>query len=182
MSDDRPWYREPETFIALAALIVSVTAVVVGIYEAHLQRVHDRAEVWPRLEVSTYRENVGAKITLDNTGLGPAVINSIVVTVDSTPQRDWLATFKAVTGILPTHYTNSTAATRSLRAGDHIELFSIGAQDLPPGFWNYVTRIRLKVCYTSIFGDAWVLSSHIGGADVWTVVKDCPAQPRDMAF
>jgi hypothetical protein len=38
MSDDRPWYREPETFIAIAALIVSVSAMVVGIYEAALQR------------------------------------------------------------------------------------------------------------------------------------------------
>src|SRR6185437_8236374 len=138
MSDDRPWYREPETFIAVAALIVSVTAVVVGIYEAHLQRVHDRAEVWPRLEVSTFRESIGAKITLDNTGLGPAIIQSIIVTVDSAPQRDWLGTFKAVTGITPTHYSNSTAASRSLRAGDHIDLFSVGAQDLIPGFWDYV--------------------------------------------
>jgi len=41
MSDDRSWYREPETFIAIAALIVSVSAMVVGIYEA----AHDRAEV-----------------------------------------------------------------------------------------------------------------------------------------
>jgi len=33
MSDDRPWYREPETFIAVAALVVSISAVAVGIYE-----------------------------------------------------------------------------------------------------------------------------------------------------
>jgi hypothetical protein len=182
MSDDRPWYREPETFIALAALIVSVTAVVVGIYEAHLQRVHDRAEVWPRLEVSTFIESIGVKITLDNTGLGPAIIQSIIVTVDSAPQRDWLGTFKAVTGIAPTHYSNSTAANRSLRAGDHIDLFSVGAQDLKPGFWDYATRIRLQVCYTSIFGEAWLLSSHVGGADVWKPVKDCPAQPAHADF
>jgi len=31
MSDDRPWYREPETFIAVAALVVSISAVAVGI-------------------------------------------------------------------------------------------------------------------------------------------------------
>lgn len=54
MSDDRPWYREPETFIAIAALIVSVSAMVVGIYEAALQRAHDRAEVWPHVELDTF--------------------------------------------------------------------------------------------------------------------------------
>jgi hypothetical protein len=31
---NKPWYRETETFIAIAALIVSLSAVVVGIYEA----------------------------------------------------------------------------------------------------------------------------------------------------
>jgi hypothetical protein len=182
MADDRPWYREPETFVAVAALIVSLTAVIVGIYEAHLQRVHDRAEVWPRLEVSTYAGPRGARITLDNTGLGPAIIHSVIVNVDSTPQHDWVGTFKAVTGTQPTHLSNSTAADRSLRAGDHIEMVGIGAQDLTPGFWKYVTRITLRICYTSIFGEAWLLSSHIGGSDVWTPVKDCANQPPGMDF
>jgi hypothetical protein len=32
----RRWYSEPETFIAVAALVVSISAVVVGVYEASL--------------------------------------------------------------------------------------------------------------------------------------------------
>src|SRR5438552_4266118 len=52
MNGDRPWYREPETFIAVAALVVSVSPVAVGLYEAKLQRAHDRAEVWPHVEIS----------------------------------------------------------------------------------------------------------------------------------
>jgi hypothetical protein len=47
MNGDRRWYREPETFIAVTAFVENVSAVVVGLYEAHLQRAHDRAEVWP---------------------------------------------------------------------------------------------------------------------------------------
>jgi len=68
MSDDRPWYREPETFVAVAALIVSVSAVAVGIYEAALQRAHDRAEVWPHVELSTYITPKGAALFVENTG------------------------------------------------------------------------------------------------------------------
>jgi hypothetical protein len=55
-----PWYREPETFIAVAALVVSVSAVAVGLYEARLQRTHDRAEVWPHVEISTFVTPTGA--------------------------------------------------------------------------------------------------------------------------
>ena len=80
MNEPRPWYREPETFIAVAALIVSVSAVAVGLYEAQLQRAHDRAEVWPHVEISTYTTPQGASLFVENTGIGPAIIKSIVVT------------------------------------------------------------------------------------------------------
>jgi hypothetical protein len=33
---------------------VSISAVVAGLYEASLQRAHDRAEVWPHLELETF--------------------------------------------------------------------------------------------------------------------------------
>src|SRR5437667_2917470 len=89
MKGDRPWYREPETFIAVAALVVSVSAVAVGLYEAQLQRAHDRAEVWPHVEISTFVTPKGASLFVENTGLGPAIIKSVVVTVDGKPRRSW---------------------------------------------------------------------------------------------
>src|SRR2546429_157304 len=89
MKGDRPWYREPETFIAVAALVVSVSAVAVGLYEAQLQRAHDRADVWPHVEISTFVTPKGASLFVENTGLGPAIIKSVVVTVDGKPRRSW---------------------------------------------------------------------------------------------
>ena len=47
MSEMRPWYTQPETFVAIAALIVSLSALGVGVYEASLQRSHDRAKDCP---------------------------------------------------------------------------------------------------------------------------------------
>src|SRR3954463_2920805 len=89
MNADRRWYTEPETFIAIAALVVSVSAVVVGLYEASLQRHHDRAEVWPHVEIQVFTKQTGAAIALENTGIGPAIIQSVVVTVDGRPQASW---------------------------------------------------------------------------------------------
>jgi hypothetical protein len=84
MSEGRPWYREPESFVAVAALIVSLSALGVGLYEARLQRQHDRAEVWPNLEVGTFTTGDGAKVIVDNTGLGPAIVESVAAMVDDT--------------------------------------------------------------------------------------------------
>src|SRR2546425_6810638 len=67
MKGDRPWYREPETFIAVAALVVSISAVAIGLYEAQLQRAHDRAEVWPHVEISTFVTPKGASLFVENT-------------------------------------------------------------------------------------------------------------------
>lgn len=119
MAANRPWYREPETFVALAALIVSVSALAVGIYEASLQRAHDRAEVWPRLEITTWVTPTGAELRLENTGIGPALIRSVVVTVDGKPQRSWDGVLRALFGHEPPPHNSSTVVDHALRAGDH---------------------------------------------------------------
>lgn len=180
---DKPWYREPETFIALAALVVSVSAVAVGIYEASLQRAHDRAEVWPHLELSTYVMSKGAELRLENSGIGPAVVHSIVVSVDNRPRRDWAEVIAAITGKQPDVLENSTAADRAIRAGDHVTLVGVPAQSLPPGMWDYIKRVSVRICYSSVFGESWVLESRqLSTASTWTPVASCDSQPADMDF
>lgn len=117
MADNRPWYREPETFVALAALIVSVSALAVGIYEASLQRAHDRAEVWPRLEITTWVTPTGVELRLANTGIGPALIRSVVVTVDGKPQRSWDGVLRALFSHEPPPHNSSTTSAAD-RAAD----------------------------------------------------------------
>lgn len=89
---ERRWYTEPETFIAIAALIVGISAVAVGLYEASLQRYHDRAEVWPHLEIQVFTKQTGADIDLQTTGIGLAIVKSVTVTVEGKPPPATLRT------------------------------------------------------------------------------------------
>lgn len=182
MADDRPWYREPETFIAVAALVVSISAVVVGLYEAHLQRQHDRAEVWPRVEIYTFKTTQGASVYLDNGGIGPAVVQSIEVFVDGRLQRTWLGALTTLLGHRPTAYNNSTVANRAIRAGDRVELVGITNADMPPDLWKLVPRVRVRVCYTSVFGEAWSTEEQLGASERWSTVSGCPAQRDSVEF
>src|SRR5689334_7207343 len=184
MSEGRPWYREPETFIAVAALVVSVSAVAVGLYEAALQRKHDRAEVWPHLEITTYTMLSGAKLSVDNTGIGPALIKSIVVTVDGKPVHDWNEVLTQLLGHSPpAPLSNSTIAESAIRPGDKVTVVGIPNEDMPPRFWKSVGRVAMKVCYSSVFGESWMLrEAHIGERTTWTTVSECPAQREDEAF
>jgi hypothetical protein len=184
--NNRPWYREPETYIALAALIVSLSAVVVGIYEAALQRAHDRAEVWPHLEVLTFTTPQGASVYLENTGLGPAIVNSAVVTVDGKPQRNWP---EAMAGLFrgngPQRARTLSVRTvddHALRAGDKVQMIGLAPEDLPPNFWDWIGRVRISVCYESAFHDHWRVSARLGVTSSWESVRDCPIPVHDVQF
>ncbi|MGH7620559.1 MAG: hypothetical protein ACREPM_25365 [Gemmatimonadaceae bacterium] len=184
MSEGRPWYREPESFIALAALVVSVSAVVVGIYEASLQRAHDRAEVWPHVEAGAFTTPTDATIYLENTGVGPAVINSIVVSVDSQPRQNWEGVMAALLGkAAPEHFSRSTAFDHSLRAGDKVVMVDLPVAGLPPSFWNYIKRVGVTICYASVFGEHWKLDVQLGTTkSEWRAVSACPAQSDSANF
>jgi hypothetical protein len=183
-----PWYRQPETFIAIAALIVSISAVVVGVYEAALQRAHDRAEVWPHIEISTFTSSSGASVYLMNNGIGPAVIKSILVTVDGKPQHRWHDVLQQFLGAEPTNFSVTTVADRGLRAGDRLELVGLPLQSMPSEFWRdtfwqTVGRIGVTVCYASVFNEYWeVTNAKLGAPSKWKDVKSCPAQPDSVEF
>lgn len=178
MSDGRPWYREPETFIAVAALVVSISAVAVGLYEAALQRRHDRAEVWPHVEITTFTSLNGATLSVENTGIGPALIKSVVVTVDGKRTRDWNEVLTALLGHTPPQpFSNSTIAESALRPGNKVTLVGLPNGDMPPGFWSAIGRVGLAICYGSVFDEFWQLSdSAIGHRTRWTRVDHCPTQ------
>jgi hypothetical protein len=185
MSSGRPWYREPETFIAIAALVVSVSAVAVGVYEAALQRAHDRAEVWPHVEVGTFTTPTDATVYVENTGVGPAVINSIVFTVDGKPRKNWEDLVPAwLEKGAPSHFSHSTLTTHSLRAGDKVVVLDLPKNAIPDGFWDHIHRVGVTVCYRSVFDEYWLMSQpELGGAKVsWTAVSRCPEQSVTSAF
>ena len=182
MPDDRPWYREPETFIALAALVVSVSAVVVGVYEAALQRRHDRAEVWPHPEIATFITPKGASVYLQNNGIGPAIVRSIEVAVDGKPVRSWADVLAAILGKSGPNFNVATVAGHGIRAGDRIEMLGLPAEELPPDFWKAVGRVAVTVCYASVFGDLGEVTDVLGTSDAWREVDRCPAQRDSTDF
>jgi hypothetical protein len=180
---DRRWYSEPETFIAIAALIVSVSAVVVGIYEASLQRHHDRAEVWPHAEIQVFTKPTGAAIVLENTGIGPAIVQSVVVTVDGHPQRSWREVLRTLIGAEPSPFSNYSAVQHGLPPGDKLPMLDIPVSDVPHDFWKSIARVAVRVCYASVFEEYWVVESRaLGGPTGWREVARCPAQADGADF
>jgi hypothetical protein len=179
-SNARPWYREPGSFIAIAALIVSVTAVAVGIYEAALQRRHDRAEVWPRLELQTFVSDDGAVLRVENTGLGPALVRYVSVKVDGKPERSWPAAMHDLFGGPPPPFSTSTVFGHAVRPGDRTIVAGLPPNAVPPNYFKWIGRVAMQVCYASVFDDEyWMVSDTFGKSSVWHQVSSCPNQSPD---
>jgi hypothetical protein len=174
----RKWWLEPETFVAVAALIVSVSALGVGLYTALLQRQHDRAEVWPHLELATFTSSSGAVVYLENTGIGPAIVEHVDLLVDGKPAPNWPAALNTWLGHNASISSNSTVVSHALRAGDRVTLVALPNESMPPKFWDAIGRIGIAVCYRSVFGEAWSVTARaLGSTQSWRAEPSCAPQP-----
>src|SRR5258708_3069317 len=111
---------EPEMLVGFAAILISVCAVAVGAYEAYLQRKHDRAQVWPHLELTLTSAPTGAALQVINAGIGPAVVRSVNLLVDGRPTSGWPEVFTGLLNHHPARYSTSTIPQRVLPAREPV--------------------------------------------------------------
>lgn len=49
--------------------------------------------------------------------------------------------------------------------------------------WDYIKRVGVRICYSSVFGESWVLESkQLSGSSTWTPIAKCDSQPAGMDF
>jgi uncharacterized protein YbdZ (MbtH family) len=167
--------REPQWIITIAAVLASVGALVIGSYEAVLQREHDRASMWPHLELVITFTPKTAGMQVSNSGVGPAIVQSVLVSVDGRPRISWPEVFKALLGAPAREYNNSSVGDRVIRAGETVDWFELPSNSLPPDIQTRIARAAIEICYASVYGEHWIVAdSHAGQHSVWREVKRCP--------
>jgi hypothetical protein len=167
---ERRWYTEPETFIAAAALVVSVSAVVVGLYETSLQRHHDRAEVWPHVEIATFTGDQGTTVTVekhrhwssghqvcDGHGRRKAatqLAGSAALTGWERPRRTWGSKQSPIMEYAPaTRCSSSPFNTAISRRTSGIRSGESASRSVMPPFSTNIGPCRLNTLVRKICGD-----------------------------
>jgi hypothetical protein len=107
---------------AIIATLVGVSALCVSAYTAHVQREQVRAAVWPILEYSTSNGPM-IRFTLDNKGVGPAIIRHVMITVDGTAVPNWTEVLQKLLGPSPHHFSQSNLNGHVLSAGESMDFF-----------------------------------------------------------
>jgi hypothetical protein len=105
-------------------------------------------------------------------------VKYVEVDVDGKPQRDWAGILTTWLGSRPKEFNNETIFEHGLRAGETVQLLALPTSELPTPFWNQLLRIRIVICYASVFDEYWMISDdHLGGRSTWKPVDKCPVQP-----
>ena len=162
---------------ALAAGVVSLSALTVSIYEAYLMRQQQAAAVLPIMDFwAAYESNDGYSLHLANKGLGPAFVKSIDVRVDGTSQEHWIAVMEALIG-RPVAHSEAAIIGSVLSPGESGTLLAINDPDNGPEVWKNANRVALEVCYCSVFENCWntTISNLNIGTPTSSEVSSCPS-------
>lgn len=170
--------------LAVLAIIVSFISLGLGIYEAQIMKqeteimlAQQKTSVWPYISKSTsiaYLEQIGVSYSITNKGVGPALIKKILIEKDgqaiSTKYSSILALFKPIATQVDAQNDDSALniSTRFkdnmvLSPGETWELIKIEGDRFPGDndiLSSLVRSLNIKICYSSIYGDTWLLANE----------------------
>lgn len=175
-----------EMFIALCALISSMMAIYIAWDQGRVMRAQQHGAVYPVLQVDGYARNntdtSSVGISIRNSGVGPALIESVALLVDGEP----VPGFREYAQGLPAGYELSWSGVtgRALAAGETITPVDIS---WPIGEFSIealqkvaldTQRWSLHICYCSVFERCWE-TFEIGRSRA-SRVDSCPRDEVDI--
>ena len=156
---------------ALARGLAAALALVVSTYNVYLQRTQIRAQVWPHLEWMTTNQG-GYAFTVQNSGVGPAQLRTVRVTVDGAPATSWPDVITRVTGG-NAGFVLSALRDRVIGAGVTLEPLRIPDEVDAGRFKAGASRIAIEICYCSTLDDCWRLRASAVAGSVTEEVDGC---------
>ena len=161
---------------AIAAVLIGLAAVAVSVYTVQLQREQIRAEVWPRLVL--YYAGMDGEFRIANKGVGPAIIESVQLSVDGKPVRTWVEATSQL-GLTDPEQLYSTLFGTVLSPGEHLAYLKPSSPEAFTQIRGQVGRMTLTVCYCSALEECWILESR---KEELAAVDACPAVPAELRF
>jgi hypothetical protein len=173
-----PRRRDPEFWIAVAALAVSACAMLATVVQVRLQLGQERAAVWPHVSAGARYSSEGFAFVAANKGLGPALVRRVELRLDGVGVAGWLPLLDRALGAGHGYGWDSLKVNdledRILAAGEAVELFVIPWDERITAAFGKGPRIEVTLCYCSFLGECW---SSREGLDHDRVPR-CEPRPR----
>jgi hypothetical protein len=184
-------HRRLDIVLGLSAMFVSLISLVVAVEHGRtMERMADAnarmvdATSWPFIEFGDHNAdeqgNSAFRLELTNDGIGPARIETFELWWDGKPISWGGALVQACCTTTPTEtdevkasiMSGAIAAPRILRAGEHVDFFTVAGgpanTDLLSKLDGERSKITTRICYCSVFDQCWIQVSGRG------VLRDDP--------
>jgi hypothetical protein len=124
-------------------------------------------------------------VGLDNKGVGPAIIEHVVITVDGQPMRNWHDVLEKLMGPGRHNFSENDIGSLILSPNETVialtmiddkgEPLRVGPDGSPGALFNEGRlHVGIEVCYCSTLGDCWILKSSARGTNDRSAVRACP--------
>jgi hypothetical protein len=151
-----------DRIMAVSAIVAAVAAVLVGVYEARINREYQRISVWPRLQQSDSFMAEAYERNVTNVGNGPAIIKSVEIRVDGEIKRTWGEVIRALIGKpIPGNITSWLHNGAVIVANKNVTTLKLAPGDDARKFWEaaQTDRLNIRICYSSLYDESWISDS-----------------------
>ncbi|WP_028876951.1 hypothetical protein [Teredinibacter turnerae] len=118
-----------ELYISIGSLVVACCAIGLTVWQATIQRIHNRISVKPHLMQATTKDKTGDVASLHvciiNNGLGPAFIDSFSVLYQGTPTSLEDGLSEALGDLTKNMSSTSLACGSAIAAGESVQLVRV---------------------------------------------------------
>lgn len=162
-------HRWIDLALALSALILSITSILIAIQNDHAMHNLVTANSWPYLEMGNSNVMDNASVIhfdVKNAGIGPALIEKFVVTYDGHAVKDVNDLLAQCCGVQNQDQSRKLniyvddVSGRVLPARDTIAFLELTKGNENLDVWEKLNAVRFNVgmsaCYSSVFGEHWI--------------------------
>jgi len=160
----RAWLRI-DLLIAICALLISALTAAASLYQTRVIANQLSSSVWPYLGISVSRdiETGHLSLSIENDGLGPAIVRTVVLTYDGKPVHDLDSFFKlSLRTIKHAHFAMTTSGLspgQVIRPGQSDNFIDVTSPVVAPLIAKAFGHARLTVCYCSLLEECWSINS-----------------------
>ena len=147
------------------AIIISLAAMFISIYEANIMKSQQTSMVWPYLDMSQQYSNDGFAIEISNKGTGPAIITSVQVDYNGLPVESMEILMDSLNPNRTFGYDilrNSTIGNQVFMSGEKLVVFGLPYNEETRIVQNNLGKIRIRVGYKSVLEEHWFFDSEDG--------------------
>ena len=144
------------------AIIISLAAMFISIYEASIMKSQQTSMVWPYLDLSQQYDNEGFAIEIANKGTGPAIITSVQVDYNGQP----VVSIDVLLDSLNPNRTfgydilrNSSLGNQVFMSGETSVVFGLPYNDETRIVQSNLGNIRIRIGYKSVLEEHWTFDS-----------------------